>query len=143
MRVDNRSISRFLSQSELTFVIPVYQRNYDWKPNQCKQLIIDIGNIVNTRNNHFIGTVCIKPEGRYSCVIIDGQQRIATILIMFKALYDLTDDDKLKKKIKERFLVDEYSRDDTKLRLKPIKKDEAVFTKLIKNDDFNEKDFDV
>ena len=143
MRVDNRSISRFLSQSELTFVIPVYQRNYDWQENQCKQLILDIGNIVNTRDNHFIGTVCIKPEGRYSCVIIDGQQRIATILIMFKAIHDLTDDDKLKKKIKERFLVDEYSRDDTKLRLKPIKKDETVFTKLIKNDNFNEKDFDT
>lgn len=143
MRVDNRSISRFLSQSELTFVIPVYQRNYDWQTNQCKQLVKDIEGIINTRDNHFIGTVCIKPEGRYSCVIIDGQQRIATILIIFKAIYDLTDDVKLKKKIKERFLVDEYSKDETKLRLKPIKKDEAIFTKLIKNDDFNEKNFDA
>lgn len=143
MRVDNRSISRFLSQSELTFVIPVYQRNYDWQTNQCKQLVRDIEGIIDTRDNHFIGTVCIKPEGRYSCVIIDGQQRIATILLLFKAVHDLTDDDKLKKKIKERFLVDEYSKDDTKLRLKPIKKDEAVFTKLIKNDEFKEKDFEM
>lgn len=143
MRVDNYSISRFLSQNDMTFVIPVYQRNYDWQTSQCKQLIYDIENIINSKNNHFIGTVCVKPDGRYSCLIIDGQQRVTTLLLLFKVIYDLSDNMQLKRKIKSRFLIDEFTKDGVKLRLKPIKKDKVVFTKLIKNDCFSEFSFDA
>lgn len=140
MRVDNKSVTRFLSQSDMTFIIPVYQRNYDWKITQCKQLIKDIEGIIDTNDSHFIGTVCIKPNGRYKSVIIDGQQRITTLLLIFKALYDISQDSEFKRKIKNRYLIDEFSRDD--LKLKPIKKDEGVFKKLIINDYFDETDYD-
>lgn len=142
MKVDNCSISRFLSH-DMTYMIPVYQRNYDWQNAQCKQLVLDIENIVGTNENHFIGTVCIKIETRENCVIIDGQQRITTILLLFKVIHDLTNDLQLKKKIQTRFLIDEFSRNSVKLKLKPIKKDETVFRKLIENENFDEKNFDT
>lgn len=142
MRVGNKSISRFLSQSDMTFIIPVYQRNYDWELTQCKQLVSDIENIINTELSHFIGTVCIKANGRNSSVIIDGQQRVTTILIIFKVLLDLSTDLQFKRKIKNRYLIDEFSKDSVKLKLKPIKKDEGVFRKLLFSDDFKESDYD-
>ena len=122
----------------MTFVIPVYQRNYDWNSGSCKQLIIDIESIVNNKENHFIGTVCIKPDGRHASIIIDGQQRITTLLLILKAIHDLSDDKQLKRKISTRFLINEFSDEQSKLRLKPIKKDEGVFKKLLGNTDFDE-----
>lgn len=142
MRAENRSIERFLSQKGMKFVIPVYQRNYDWEKVQCKQLIEDIKAIIKTENSHFIGTICIKPEGCHSCVIIDGQQRITTILLIFKAIHDLSEEVLFKEEIKDSFLIDKYAINEVKLKLKPIKKDESVFTKLIENEVFNEKNFD-
>ena len=143
MRVGNKSISRFLSQSDMTFIIPVYQRNYDWETSQCKQLINDIESIIKTDLTHFIGTVCIKSNGRNESVIIDGQQRITTILIIFKVLLDLSSDLHFKRKIKNRYLIDEFAMDGLKLKLKPIKKDEDVFRKLLFTEDFKENDYDI
>lgn len=142
MKVKNCIIHDFLQQSGLTYVIPVYQRNYDWQLNQCKQLIRDIETIVNTNDSHFIGTVCIKSENRHSCVIIDGQQRITTISLIFKAIYDLTTDTHLKDRIRYDYLVDTRRRDGDKLRLQPIKKDAPIYYKLIMTEIFDEKDYD-
>ena len=142
MKVSNDNIDCFLTRGSSTFVIPVYQRNYDWQINQCKQLIMDIQGIVDTNESHFIGTICVKPETRKTCMLIDGQQRITTILLIFKAIYDLSDDNLLKEKIKSRYLLESYSKGGTRLKLKPIKKDESVFEKLISNDVFDENLFD-
>ena len=50
MRAEKREFQRFVSQSDIVFVIPVYQRNYDWKKGNCKQLFDDI--IENLRANN-------------------------------------------------------------------------------------------
>ena len=57
------------------FIIPVYQRNYDWKIENCRQLFLDIERIAqDARESHFIGTICTKSAVRHQCIIIDGQQ---------------------------------------------------------------------
>lgn len=42
--------------SDKRFVIPVYQRNYDWKTENCKQLYDDLVKIIKGhRKSHFLG----------------------------------------------------------------------------------------
>ena len=42
MKVNDTKVEDFLSSNKTQFVIPVYQRNYDWSTGQCKQLLDDI-----------------------------------------------------------------------------------------------------
>lgn len=70
------------------FIIPENQRKYVWDINNWKELFDDIL-LVSTEKvgNHFIGSVVLKAgkveEGIKSYVIIDGQQRISTLTIIF------------------------------------------------------------
>lgn len=86
-------VSELIAKENRQFKIPVYQRSYDWKPSQCKRLYEDIIlSIEKGLDNHFTGTV-VYVNSKYSSshseeIVIDGQQRITTILILLKALYD-------------------------------------------------------
>ncbi len=42
MEAKQSSIAYFMKQPEMQFTIPVYQRNYDWRNEQCRQLLADI-----------------------------------------------------------------------------------------------------
>ena len=46
MRGTASSLMRFLDGSQKRFVIPVYQRNYDWKKENCQQLFDDLVNVI-------------------------------------------------------------------------------------------------
>ncbi|OOC30903.1 DUF262 and DUF1524 domain-containing protein [Helicobacter pylori] len=73
------------------FVIPIYQRLYSWKKEQCKQLWDDIIKIGGNdkMNGHFIGSILyVRDDNTHSSplLIIDGQQRLTTITLLFIAL---------------------------------------------------------
>ncbi len=84
---------KFMEGSGKRFVIPVYQRNYDWKTEQCKQLFDDLVKIIkNNRRSHFFGSVVsvYNPDGRNDeFLIIDGQQRLTTVSLVLLAVYNL------------------------------------------------------
>ncbi len=135
------SISEFLSTSRTRFIIPVYQRNYDWKEKNCLQLFEDIKNIglQNERKSHFMGSIVYVSNSDTDSidlkeyVIIDGQQRLTTSTLFLKALHDVIDEG-TKEEILEDFLINKRLDEKNKLKLKPIKKDDEVFRKLLKND---------
>jgi uncharacterized protein with ParB-like and HNH nuclease domain len=55
MVANSSKIQEFLFQSKTQFIIPVYQRNYDWTSERCKRLLDDIMIIgYNNREVHFI-----------------------------------------------------------------------------------------
>jgi uncharacterized protein with ParB-like and HNH nuclease domain len=94
MKANELQINNFLQAPNVQFVIPVYQRNYDWKNAECKELLNDIISVeTEDRGTHFIGSIVFVHEGTYSTsevkelVIIDGQQRLTTINILYVALY--------------------------------------------------------
>lgn len=135
-----------------TFVIPVYQRNYDWRKENCEQLFNDIVQIIKSEHDkklkpHFIGTfVYMENSGAdifRELVIIDGQQRITSIILFAKVLYDLTDDEELKEDIRSTFI--KHSRGDLKgkCKLRPTEYDCAVFEKLMSDDSFDENNFNA
>jgi uncharacterized protein with ParB-like and HNH nuclease domain len=78
-----------LQAPNVQFVIPVYQRNYDWTNAECRELLNDIISVeTEKRGTHFIGSIVFVHEGTYSTsevkelVIIDGQQRLTTLFLL-------------------------------------------------------------
>ena len=73
--------------SDKLFVIPVYQRNYDWKTENCKQLYDDLVKIIKGhRKSHFFGSLVsvYNPDGHNEeFLIIDGQQRLTSVLLAY------------------------------------------------------------
>lgn len=57
---------KYMEGSDKRFVIPVYQRNYDWKTENCKQLYDDLVKIIKgNRKSHFFGSLVsvYNPDG--------------------------------------------------------------------------------
>lgn len=141
MKASEIRFEEFLSQPKTSFLIPVYQRNYDWQDEQCKEFLKDIELLATReRDSHFMGSIVyIKGDDREALesglkeyIVIDGQQRITTSILFLKAIYDLSDDEFDKKEILQHYLVNEV-RGGNKLKLKPIKDDNEVFEKLLRN----------
>ena len=72
MQAHNSNIQEFLSTTKTVFVVPVYQRNYNWQNENCEILFGDIVNIIETEREHFLGTICFKISNSRERSIIDG-----------------------------------------------------------------------
>lgn len=129
----------FLEGSRKRFIIPVYQRNYDWKKENCKQLFDDLINLVlNEKQSHFFGSIVSYAHGRDEVVLIDGQQRITTVSLILIAMINamkkgdiVAKDPNLCEIIEDTYIIDKYRRDERKVRLKPFRDDCEAFDKLI------------
>lgn len=141
MNASEIRFEEFLSQPKTNFLIPVYQRNYDWQDAQCNEFIKDIEILAKKeKDNHFLGSVVyIKgdditsiEQGLKEYIVIDGQQRITTTMLFLKVIYDLSEDKWEKEEIFEHFLINKI-RGENRLKLKPIKNDNEIFEKLLNN----------
>lgn len=148
MKANEKYLIRFLESSDTNFVIPVYQRNYDWKKEQCKQLYDDLVSMIkNNYKTHFFGTIVSiynDSARNREYLIIDGQQRTTTISLLLLAIYNLLDSGRLrsksiiKEKILNQYLINQYSNEECKIKLKPIKEDRNAFEKLFSKDELIE-----
>ena len=70
------------------FTIPRYQRPYSWKEPEIRKLLGDITScyLNNKDEPYFLGTMQIAPKIHEKYDIIDGQQRLTTLLLLFKAI---------------------------------------------------------
>lgn len=144
MKAHDSYLTALLKLSDAVFNIPVYQRNYDWDADNCKQLFQDIETITMTGKDHFIGSIVYisigtATEPYYN--IIDGQQRITSVMLFLKALHDSTDDQRFKKQVRHGFLINLGLDDTPKMKLKQIESDRSVYERIIMQDDFDEKSF--
>ena len=106
MKVEKyRVLGELIETNKRQFVIPVYQRNYDWGKQHCKKLYDDIISAYELDRFHFIGSIVYVDQGEenkiYRYLIIDGQQRITTLFLLLKALLDSTEDENLKKEFED------------------------------------------
>ncbi|WRC03760.1 DUF262 and DUF1524 domain-containing protein [Helicobacter pylori] len=127
------------------FVIPIYQRLYSWKKEQCEQLWDDIIKIGGNdkMNGHFIGSILyVRVDATHSSplLIIDGQQRLTTIMLLFIALRNhLNDEDEFlekfsRQKIQNRYLINSDKDGDNKFRLILSESDKDTLLSLIDKD---------
>ncbi|MGL2564747.1 GmrSD restriction endonuclease domain-containing protein [Helicobacter pylori] len=126
------------------FVIPIYQRLYSWKKEQCEQLWDDIIKIGGNdkMNGHFIGSILYVLDGNTHSsplLIIDGQQRLTTITLLLIALRNhLSNEVKIlekfsRKKI-ESYLINSDKDGDKKFRLILSESDKDTLLSLIDKD---------
>ena len=134
----------FIGNGKKTFNIPVYQRNYDWKEEQCRKLFEDIQNIVKSdyEIEHFLGTVVFvssKSEMNFNeYVLIDGQQRITSIMLLLKVLHEKVTDENDKEEIWEEYLINKRAPEENlRIRLKPVESDGMPYKKLIEENDIS------
>ena len=132
---------KFLEGSDKRFVIPVYQRNYDWKMGNCRQLYDDLVKVAQRqRKSHFFGSIVsvYNPDGaNEEFQIIDGQQRLTTVSLLLLAMHNLlrqgiiaSEAENLPEQIYKKYLVDEWKPKETRIKLKPVKNDQAVLKQL-------------
>lgn len=134
MDVHNNNIQEFLGTPKTVFVVPVYQRNYDWLDDNCKQLFNDIIGVVESEREHFLGTICFKVYSSHVRSIIDGQQRLTSITLMLKAIYDFDEDNDNRTEINELYLYNKGRGIDTdflKFKLHLNKRDDSVYHILL------------
>ena len=140
MKGSETKLVSYMQGSDKRFVIPVYQRNYDWKTENCKQLYDDLIKVIRRgRKSHFFGSiVSVHNDGEFNeYLVIDGQQRLTTISLLLLAMYNLMkngvltpEKGNLAEKIYKTYLIDEWQDDDTRIKLKPVKNDRNAFGKL-------------
>lgn len=144
MKGSEAKLVSYMQGADKRFVIPVYQRNYDWKLENCKQLFDDLVKIIHKeRKSHFFGSiVSVHSDGEYNeFLVIDGQQRLTTISLLMLAMYNLMKagvitpaQGNLSDKIFKTYLIDEWQEDETRIKLKPVKNDSNAFRMLFKEE---------
>ncbi|RVZ53614.1 DUF262 domain-containing protein [Helicobacter pylori] len=137
MRVKESTVNDFFALTGTIFSIPVYQRNYTWAEENCEKLLQDIIKISQNKKTHFMGSITyilhlIDDEKSLrklqEFVIIDGQQRITTIMLLLKAIETKIPNEEVKKEIDGLLNLSGQ-----KLRLKPIKSDKEAFDLVMQN----------
>ena len=128
----------FIGTNKVLFRIPVYQRNYDWSESNCNRLLDDIYGIMQSGDKHFLGTIVFMAakSGGFALqeyIIIDGQQRLTTLMLILKALSVVAESvgDDCYHEIEEQYLHNKYCSEEFKVKLKPIKSDNNQFTLLL------------
>lgn len=147
MKASERKITKLFSESDTVFSIPVYQRDYNWQEKQCQRLFKDI---LQTGKNekvssYFLGSIVYIHDGIYGVGekefhVIDGQQRMTTLTLLFLAIYFKLKGTILTKdadKIYNQYVVNPYSEKEIKLKLLPPEENLYILNK-ISNNKFNE-----
>jgi len=136
----------FMEGANNRYVIPVYQRKYDWKIENCKQLYEDLKKIViNNRPSHFFGSIVssVVPNGsKIEYHIIDGQQRLTTVSLLLLAIHNMIkskkipcDNPTLDEQILESFLISKWAKQDDRIKLKSVKSDRPALEALFSDEE--------
>lgn len=72
----------------LRYEIPAYQRNYAWKSEQVAAFLADLGTAYESEDDHFFGSIVLLDNGPKPFSVIDGQQRLTTIVLLLCVLRD-------------------------------------------------------
>lgn len=97
LNVDQQTIRELLGKRRNEFLIPDYQRPYAWTEEQCQTLWDDLYAFAipddnyskfNENDEYFLGSIVTFKNDRDQLEVIDGQQRLTTLLLLFRALYN-------------------------------------------------------
>ncbi|MEI5135522.1 DUF262 domain-containing protein [Streptomyces libani] len=134
-------------QGEKQFQIPLYQRTYSWQREELRQLWDDVLELVEDHLDgrqpaaHFVGSVVLAP-GRITAggiqrwLVVDGQQRLTTLMLAFTALRDRHRErgaDKKAARIHDLLLVNSYRDGEDRYRLLPTQADRDAFTACVES----------
>lgn len=143
MKPQEIKLLKILSNNDVTFFIPPYQRRYEWTEEQCETFWDDVLKVhdknekgINTE--HFFGTVVYFPDDHVfgqpeKLILIDGQQRITTTMLFLAAVRDILSKPELKQYINKNYLRNDNVSADKSLaiKLKQVELDGAIYKHII------------
>ena len=129
---------------KLTFIVPVFQRTYSWQKENCLKLFNDVINGIpdencNIKKEHYFGNIVYDgsehdPFTNYTkYVLIDGQQRITSTMLLLAAIRDEEKNETAKKCLESTYLKNSNTPEELKLKLRTEVDREAYF-KIVNND---------
>lgn len=139
IEASHKKISEVFSE-KYAFSIPTYQRPYAWQTTQIEELLTDIQEAMGPKSRsdgfYFLGSiVLVKSHDKPESQVVDGQQRLTTLTILFGVIRDLTDDAELQGK-REKYIKQVADADEglpETLRLQLRQQDQAYFEKHVQN----------
>jgi hypothetical protein len=130
INVDKTNLNRLLGVPNRQLTIPAYQRPYAWEAEQVDELWHDI--VETLGSNHFMGSVVLCSPDQARPEVIDGQQRLTTIILLLALIrdeYQLRKPD-LVGRIQQ-FLQNAYAEPDLRFKFRPGNANARVFTDFI------------
>ena len=147
-----KPLHEFIEGHKIQFVIPVYQRNYDWLIDNCDQLFSDLVKLSRSnRCSHFFGSIVTSSaDSSYNRLVIDGQQRLTTISLLLLAgikavkagAIEISEESKIDEAY-EVFLKAKFCNSERKIKLVPIENDRIAYDKIFNEDDSFDEDSKV
>jgi len=137
MRARETNILEFISGYNKVFIIPPFQRNYEWSFEQCDELFKDIVNSYKTKKSHYLGNIVYYVGRNNSAsytehILVDGQQRVTTILLLLCALRDELEKNQLNDKdINRMYLINERGEERFRVKLKQTAYDADNFNSIV------------
>ncbi|MFG2137817.1 DUF262 domain-containing protein [Streptomyces sp. NPDC048650] len=136
-----------LVQGDKQFQVPLYQRTYSWGREQLTRLWEDVGELVDQHLSgdaaapHFLGSVVLAPGqiqagGVQRWLVVDGQQRLTTLMLAFTALRDHlkeTGDPRGVDRVHRQILVNEFHEGVDHYRLLPTQADREAYTACVQS----------
>jgi len=120
-----QSLKQFFASK--VFKIPKYQRSYAWEKQNVRDLFEDIQEALDTKANHYIGTVVLaKTDHEEVFNIVDGQQRVTTIVMFISVLIR-----KLEDKEDHDFYRRYYIKQKDQFKLTPLERDKDFCFQLL------------
>jgi len=148
---DNKTIEEIFGDTEAFYNMPIYQRPYAWDKERVEQLWYDMleaykNNLLDETidKNYFLGSVVVVDKDKHQDVV-DGQQRLTTLTILFCTLRDLNifnDDDEQINILKDS--IQDFRKKKQRLKLTTHSNNQALFEETIINGiDFNKSKKDI
>lgn len=142
MKTESHSIHEVLAMNSTSFFIPPFQRSYAWGRPEVERFFDDVKKIIYSeldpnqkdKLEHFFGTIVIREEKAgfaNRSIIVDGQQRLTTVLLFLIALRDSTHDQEKQNYITNTYLLNNTSTFQDKIKLKQVTKDWDAYKALI------------
>jgi len=150
MKADEANLLEFMNGPK-QFIIPIYQRTYSWSLKECKQLWEDIIKAGKEEkiSSHFLGSLVYIKKGLYQIstipklLLIDGQQRLATITLILSALTEVLKppiNEMNSDKLKNYYLINRDEEQEKRYKLILTKSDKETLFKLIDNKELSDED---
>lgn len=96
LNVDQKTIKDLFQDKRADFLIPDYQRPYAWGENECQTLWDDIFTFAipddgstefDSNSEYFLGPIVTFKNENDKMEVIDGQQRLTTLMLLLRAFY--------------------------------------------------------
>lgn len=146
------NIGEVFGNYQAIYKIPIIQRIYVWQEEDVKELLEDIESSFtnDSQSNYFVGGMVFSKNGGDRLIVIDGQQRLATLMLLISSAYDFFKEKKnrdqskfLNQKLGTTFQDPNTGEVKNQYFLELHKRDDPIFQTLLKGKEVTKKNISV